>query len=143
MHYLDVSPLFAEEFERMEYTALVILAALAQYIYFTVRVASGRAKYGVEAPRTAGNETWERLFRVQQNTLEQLIIFIPTLVLFSMYVSARWVLLPGLVFLIGRQLYAYEYVSNPGSRALGMTLSLLANVALLVGALVSLVLKLV
>ena len=127
----------------MEYMALVILAALAQYVYFTIRVGAAREKYGIEAPRTTGNETWERLFRIQQNTLEQLIIFIPTLVLFSMYVSAAWALLPGVIFLVGRQLYAYEYANNPKTRVPGMSLTLLANAALLVGALIGLILKLV
>ena len=76
----------------MEYAALVILLALAQYVVFTLRVGAGRPKYGVDAPKTEGNETWERLFRVQQNTLEQLIIFVPGAWLFGLYISASWVL---------------------------------------------------
>jgi glutathione S-transferase len=127
----------------MEYTALVILAALAQYLFFTIRVGSGRVKYGVDAPRIAGNDTWERLFRVQQNTLEQLIVFIPAAVIFGLYASGTWVLLPALVFLVGRQLYFHEYVNDPKSRVTGMGLTLLANAALVVGAVVGLVLKLV
>jgi glutathione S-transferase len=127
----------------MEYTALVILAALAQYLYFTVRVGSGRVKYGVDAPRISGNDTWERLFRVQQNTLEQLIVFIPAAVMFGLYASGTWVLLPGLVFLVGRQLYSSEYVNDPKSRVAGMALTLLANAALVVGAALALILKLV
>lgn len=126
----------------MKFAAIVILVALLQYLYFTLRVGAGRAKYGVQAPDTSGNEAWERLFRVQQNTLEQLVIFIPAMALFGMYVSARWVLLPGLLFLVGRQLYAYEYVKNPKSRGPGMGLTLLANVALVIGALIALALKL-
>lgn len=126
----------------MKFAAIVILVALLQYLYFTLRVGAGRAKYGVQAPDTSGNEAWERLFRVQQNTLEQLVIFIPAMALFGMYLSARWVLLPGLLFLVGRQLYAYEYVKNPKSRGPGMGLTLLANVALVIGALIALALKL-
>mgnify|MGYP001828293353 CR=1 FL=1 len=126
----------------MEYTAALILLSLVQYLYFTLRVGAGRSKYGVDAPHTSGNENWERLFRVQQNTLEQLIVFVPATALFGMYVSARWVLLPGLLFLVGRQLYSWEYVKNPRSRGPGMGLTLLANAALVIGALVALVLKL-
>lgn len=126
----------------MEFTALIITLALAQYVFFTVRVGTSRGKYGIEAPKTVGDETWERLFRVQQNTLEQLIIFIPLMVVFSMFVSAKWVLVPGIVFIVGRQLYSYEYIKNPGSRVPGMALSLFANAVLLIGALVGLVLKL-
>jgi len=126
----------------MEYTAAIILLSLVQYLFFTLRVGAARARYGVDAPHTSGNEIWERLFRVQQNTLEQLIVFIPAMALFGMYVSALWVLLPGVLFLVGRQLYAWEYVRNPKSRGPGMGLTLLANAALVIGALIGLVLKL-
>ena len=60
---------------------------------------------------------------------------------FNFYVSARWCLLPGLMFLVGRQLYSYEYVSNPGSRTPGMAMTLLANGILLIGALAGLLLQ--
>jgi glutathione S-transferase len=126
----------------MEYTALIILLALAQYLYFTLRVGAGRARYGVQAPHTSGNENWERLFRVQQNTLEQLIVFIPALAVFGMYLSARWAVLPGVLFLVGRQLYSHEYVNNPKSRGPGMGLTFFANAALIIGALVGVILKL-
>ena len=127
----------------MEYMALVLLAALGQYLYFSVRVGAARGKYGIDAPRTSGDENWERLFRLQQNTLEQLIVFIPALLLFANYVSETWVLLPGVLYLVGRQLYAYEYVNDPRSRGPGMGLTLLANAVLVVGALAGVVLKLV
>ena len=126
----------------MEHAVLIVLLALAQYVYFTLRVGAGRVKYGVDAPKTEGNETWERMFRVQQNTLEQLVIFIPSTFFFTAYVSAGWVLLPGLVFIAGRQLYSYEYVSKPGSRGPGMAITLLANAVLMAGSLVAVVLRL-
>lgn len=126
----------------MEYVVFIILLALAQYTYFTMRVGLARGKYGVKAPATSGNESWERIYRVQQNTLEQLVIFIPAMIAFSMYTSSRWVLLPGVVFLVGRQLYAMEYVKDPDSRTPGMALSLLSNVVLVIGALIGLALKL-
>lgn len=125
----------------MEHAALLILIALIQYIVFTLRVGANRAKYHVDAPKTEGNETWERMFRVQQNTLEQLIIFIPALWFFSMFMSEAWALLPGLVFIVGRQLYSHEYINKPGSRVLGMALTLFANAVLVVGALVGVLLN--
>lgn len=125
----------------MESVAIVILLALAQYLWFTVRVGAGRPKHGIDAPRTSGDENWERMFRVQQNTLEQLAVFLPAIVLFGVYLSARWALLPGLLFLVGRQLYSYEYITNPASRVPGMALTLLANAALLIGAGVGVVMK--
>lgn len=118
----------------MESIAIVVMLALVQYLWFTLRVGAGRPKYGVEAPHTSGNETWERMFRVQQNTLEQLVVFIPAVLMFGAFVSVRWALLPGLLFLVGRQLYSYEYIKRPASRGPGMGLTLLANVALVIGA---------
>ena len=125
----------------MEYTALIILVALAQYLFFTFRVGAKRTKHEVHAPKIAGDETWERLFRVQQNTMEQLIIFVPAMIVFSMYLSSKWVVVPGVLFIVARQMYSYEYINKPNSRVPGMALTLLANVVLLVGALIGLVLQ--
>jgi uncharacterized MAPEG superfamily protein len=127
----------------MEYTALIIIIALAQYLLFTFRVGAARGKYGINAPSTTGDETFERIFRVQQNTMEQLIVFIPSMVLFSMYLSPGWALAPGIVFIIGRQLYSHEYVANPASRTPGVALSLVASAVLLIGGFVGVVLKLI
>lgn len=126
----------------MDLVALIILIALAQYVYFTLRVGAARAACGVEAPRTSGDERWERLYRVQMNTLEQLIVFVPAMMLFASYTSERWAWLPGVVFILGRQLYAWEYARDPKSRGPGMGITLLANAVLLVGALVGVVLRL-
>jgi uncharacterized MAPEG superfamily protein len=125
----------------MEYTVLIILGALVQFLLFTFRVGAARKKFGIDAPKTVGDENWERLFRVQQNTMEQLIIFIPALLIFSTYLSAKWALVPGVIFIVGRQLYSFEYIKNPASRVSGMALSLFANGVLLIGALIGLVLK--
>ncbi len=125
----------------MESTALLILIALAQYMFFSIRVGAARDKYGIDAPKTTGDENWERLYRVQMNTLEQLIVFVPAMLLFSSYVSSRWIWIPGLLFIVGRQLYFFEYVKNPPSRAAGMGLTLLANAVLLGGSLVAVVMS--
>lgn len=125
----------------MEKAVLVILLALVQYTWFSLRVGIARGKYGVNAPQTTGDENWERLFRVQQNTMEQMILFVPGMLAFAFYVSALWSLVPGLVYLVGRQLYSYEYVSNPKSRTPGMAMTLLANAVLVAGALISVALK--
>jgi len=120
---------------------LVILLALLQFMFFTLRTGLARGKYAVNAPSTTGNETWERIYRVQQNTMEQLVVFIPGMLAFAHFVSPEWVLLPGVLYLAGRQVYSYQYISNPKSRGFGMGLTLLSNIALIVGALAGLVLS--
>jgi len=127
----------------MEYTLIIICIALAQYIFFIGRVGFNRAKYEVEAPKTIGNDTWERMYRVQQNTLEQLILFIPGMVVFGLYVSQTWVLLPGVLYVVGRQLYSHLYIKNPASRGPGMILSFFSNIALVLGSLIALIIKVI
>ena len=82
----------------MEHATLIVLLALLQYVWFTIRVGSSRGKYHVDAPACEGDEAWQRMFRVQQNTMEQLIVMIPAAYAFAYYVSELWVLLPGIVF---------------------------------------------
>ena len=67
----------------MELPAIVTLIALLEYLFFAFKVGFSREKYNVIAPAVSGNPIWERLYRVQQNTLEQLIVFLPALWFFS------------------------------------------------------------
>ncbi len=119
----------------MDHPTLIVLFALLQYVLFTARVGLARGKYNVNAPACEGDENFNRLFRVQQNTLEQLIVFIPASYAFSYYLSELWVLIPGMVFILGRYIYSLEYLKDPKTRTPGMALTLLANVVLVLGAL--------
>jgi len=126
----------------MALVAAVIALALIEFIVFGLLVARARARCGVEAPATTGHPVFERYFRVQQNTLEQLIVFVPSVWLFGYYVSALWAAGLGLVFVIGRALYLNGYVADPRKRGAGFGLSFLPNVILAVGALAGAILNL-
>ena len=126
----------------MEYTVIIILLSLLQYTYFSYLVGVSRGKYEVKAPKTSGNDIWERSFRVHQNTMEQLVIFIPGMLAFGVYVSSTWVAVPGIAFLIGRQLYAHFYVQEPSKRKPGALLTFLANMLLVLGSLIGIGLQL-
>ncbi len=119
----------------MEYATLIVLLALLQYVWFTVRVGMTRGKYEVNAPACKGDENWERLFRIQQNTMEQLIMLIPASYAFAYYLSPVWVLVPGTAFILGRFLYSATYLKDPKTRGPGMGLTLAANAVLILGAL--------
>ncbi len=127
----------------MLYVVMVLVLVLLQYSYFGFMVGSARGKYGVKAPAVTGHEMFERHYRVQQNTMEQLIIFVPAILLFAHYVHAISAAVLGLVFLIGRQIYGMAYIKDPKSRGLGFIISYLASHVLLAGVLIGVVIKLI
>ena len=115
---------------------LLILVSLLQYTYFTIKVGQGRGKYGVKAPAVTGNESWERLYRVQMNSQEQLLIFIPSIYFCAAYLSGTVAQALGVLFIVFRFVYARSYVKDPASRSIGFAVSGVANIALLVGGIV-------
>jgi glutathione S-transferase len=127
----------------MDYVHLVIVLALIQYFFFIGMVGKARGKYSIDAPATVGDENFERYFRVQQNTLEQLIIFIPSIYLFAHYLHALTAAAIGIFFVIGRALYFKQYVNDPPSRAPGMGIGFMSFLILLLGALVGIILAIV
>jgi glutathione S-transferase len=125
----------------MELVAAVISIALLVYMYITFQVGSARTKYGVEAPAISGHPVFERTYRVQLNTIEQLVVFLPSIWIFGLYVNAGVAAALGLVFVLGRALYFVGYVKDPAKRTTGFLLTFLPNVILLLGALIGAVLQ--
>lgn len=119
----------------MEYVAIVTALALIQVFVFAVQVGQQRAKHGVKAPATAGPPEFERAFRVHENTVEQLVIFLPSLWLFATYWRADVAAALGLFFVIGRQVYRGAYMADPDKRSAGFGIGALATVVLLLGGL--------
>lgn len=120
----------------MEPVAIVCVIALLQYFYLSIMVGKARGTHGVKAPATTGHPVFERHFRVQQNTVEQLLLFIPSLWMFGYYVNAIAAAALGLVFVVGRALYAHSYVNDPARRGAGFAIGVLATLVLLLGSLV-------
>ena len=120
----------------MTYTGIVILVALAQYVGFMLAVGRARGTYSIEAPSVTGNEIFERYYRVQQNTVEQLVIFLPAMIAFAYFVGDAWAAIVGVVFVVGRLVYFRAYVADPTRRGPGMLLTFIPNVVLVAGGLV-------
>jgi uncharacterized MAPEG superfamily protein len=114
----------------------VIALALIEYFVFGTLVGRARGTYNVPAPATAGHPTWERMNRAHQNTLEQLVIFVPSVLAFGSFVSAPIACALGLVFIAGRALYFRGYTAEAQKRGPGFAISALANIALLLGSLI-------
>jgi uncharacterized membrane protein YecN with MAPEG domain len=118
----------------MHFTALVTLASLLFYFSFGVAVAKARVRYGVKAPATTGDPAFERIYRVQMNTLEWLPIYIPCLWLFGFYVSDLGAAALGAIWIFGRYLYKTGYEEAPEKRGLGFSIQATVTAVLVVGA---------
>ena len=115
----------------MELVTLVTLLALMQYFLFGFNVGQMRVKHGVKAPATSGHPEFERMFRVQQNTMEQLVMFIPALWLCALHGDPRWAAGIGFLFIVGSFIYKSSYVTDPAKRSLGFTIGILSTTILI------------
>ena len=124
----------------MNYLHIVAILAVLQFFWFGILVGQARGKYGVKAPAVSGHEQFERVFRVQMNTLEQLVAFLPALFIAGWHWSNGWVAAIGLVYLVGRLVYWRSYVGDPARRGLGFLLTVGPTFVLLAAGLVGAVL---
>ena len=120
----------------MAYVTVIAMLALIEYLYFGIQVGGARGRVGIDAPAVTGDPAFERTFRAHQNTLEQLIIFIPALYATGYFVSEIVAVAAGVVFLIGRALYFRAYAQEASRRSIGTIVTALANIGLLAGGLV-------
>ena len=125
------------------YTPLITLLAILLYFYTGLLVAKARQKFGVSAPATTGNPDFERVFRVQMNTLEWMPIFLPVLWLCALYLSDWGAALLGLVWIGGRVAYIIGYSAAAEKRHRAFLVQGLASFALLIGALIGIIRHLV
>jgi glutathione S-transferase len=125
------------------WVALATVGALILYMFVTTRVGSARAKYGIPAPTMTGHPDFERVVRVHQNTLEQLVVFLPALWLFGHFVSDRYAALLGLIWIIGRALYAWGYYQAAEKRGPGFGIAIMATIILVLGSLIGIVRSLI
>jgi glutathione S-transferase len=119
----------------MELVYVTIVLALLEYMVMGALVGRARVKYGIAAPALTGHPDFERTNRVHVNTLENLIIFIPSVWIFAGYVSARWAAVLGFVFVVCRAIYAAGYLKSAEKRSIGAGLTGLVEVVLVAGSL--------
>lgn len=126
----------------MEFVVIVTVLALLQVFVFAYQVGQARVKTGINAPAMTGAPEFERACRVHQNTVEQLIIFVPALWMFAHYVRPDVAAGLGVIFIVARQIYRGAYLGDPSKRSMGFGLGALVMMVLLIGGLVGAVMRL-
>ncbi len=116
------------------YTQAATLLALLLYASVSYNTATARGRYKVKAPAVTGNEQFERAYRVQMNTLEQLAFFLPSMWLYAATLNDVGAAVGGVVWVVGRVIYAFSYLRDPASRSTGFTIAFVAAAGLFLGA---------
>jgi len=106
-------------------------AALLFFVATGLNVVSYRVRHKIPAPAMHGHPEVERALRVQGNTLEWLVIFVPSLWMFGIYFDGRIAAAVTAVWVLGRFLYMRAYVQDPLKRRNGFLLQLAATAVLL------------
>lgn len=115
-------------------TILAILLSLLVYFGLSLVVGKARATYDVPAPASAGHPEFDKRNRVHVNTLEQLALFLPAIFLAAPVLGDAITAVLGLVFSIGRLIYARSYYRDPKTRSLGFSLTMLPTLVLIIAA---------
>ena len=115
--------------------AIVTLVSLFVYVWMILRIGGARRRAGIDAPAMTGDPALERHIRVQANTVEWLVIYLPSLWLFAIYWNDLFAAAAGVVWIVGRILYALGYAADAKKRELGFMIQMLATAVLLFGAL--------
>jgi glutathione S-transferase len=116
------------------YTAGVTLLALLLYFVLIGRAGQARSKYGIKAPAVTGNEHYERAYRVQMNTLEQMVFFLPSMWLYALLLNDIGAAVGGLIWIAARIFYAISYTRDPTTRGPGALVTVVASAGLFLGA---------
>ena len=112
---------------------LSVFGAILVLLWTVFEVGRARGRYGIKAPAVSGHPDFERVFRVQMNTVEQSVLFFPALWLCANYFRADVAGIAGLVWVFGRVWYALGYYRAASARGAGFTVSLLGFAVLLAG----------
>jgi glutathione S-transferase len=114
--------------------AIVVVLTVLLLIFVTALVGRARGRYGVKAPATTGNENFERVFRVQMNTVESTVLFLPALWLGTQYGYPLIAGVAGLVWVAARFWYALAYSEAADKRGMAFVIgTTAAGVAFAVG----------
>jgi uncharacterized membrane protein YecN with MAPEG domain len=112
--------------------AIITVLALLFYIFTLGRTGYMRAKHKIMAPAVIGHPAFECAYRIQMNTVESLVAFLPLLWISALFFDAYIAGIIGIIWLIGRIVYWIGYTANPTKRGPGAAITMLAVIALLI-----------
>ena len=92
----------------MQYVELVAIIAVIQFLFFGAMTARARGESGLKVPAMTGHEGFERMYRVQMNTLEIMVAFLPALLLAGKYWSPVLVAAIGMIYRNARKTSAFR-----------------------------------
>ena len=116
-------------------TSLSTLLAVARMFWTAIIVGKARAKYEVKAPATSGHEMFDRAYRIQMNTLESAMLFLPSMWIYAVLIGDLGSGISGAIWIVGRLWYATAYLKDPAKRGPGFGIALLAIAGMWVGGL--------
>ncbi len=119
-------------------TAAVTMLAVLISLAFAIGVARARRRTGIDAPAMSGSPDLERALRIQGNTVEQFVIFLPALWLAALYFQGWWAPVIGLVWCLGRIIYSFIY-GDAKARFPGFALTIFPTLILIVLAIIGIV----
>jgi glutathione S-transferase len=107
-------------------TSLITLLAVALMFWTSLNVGKARAKYEVKAPATTGHEMFDRVYRVQMNTLESAMLMLPSMWVYAALIGDLGAGIAGAIWIAGRIWYALAYQKDPAKRGPGFGIAFLA-----------------
>lgn len=112
-------------------TTLALVTALFIYFGLAVNVGRARAKWRVPAPASSGHPEFDKRYRVQMNTLEQLALFVPAVIVGAPVLGDAITAGLALLWSLGRIVFARLYYADPARRGPGFALTLTPSMILL------------
>lgn len=122
-------------------TGISTLLAVLVLMYTFWQAAQMRGRHKIAAPAMTGHPEFERAIRVQMNTIEQFVIFLPLLWMATLYFRIYpWVpSIFGVVWVMGRIVYSVGYMRDPDARHTGFGIAFSASMILLLLSVVGLI----
>lgn len=124
---------------QLQWTAWATLAALLTYFWMIRNVGLMRMKLGIKAPEMNGPTEFLSVQRVQANTVEQMLLFFPSLWMCAVFLGDKWAAAGGVLWVVGRLMYAQAYYRDPSKRGPGFSLTVAASFLLMSGTVVGLI----